>query len=323
MARIRHLPSAVRLGLAAFARPRTRRPRLATVLLGGAALFMASALSIWSGENGTEAATAPVRMIPGVVAAPVPATAPSVAATVPSVAVTVPSVAATISAADTTGSLGETAQRPEAVGGSDATVLASAGTLSRAAESPRDEPALDSWRSTTAEPEPVTRRPLPVIMAALSEPAVAGPETRIAPPAPPRPLVRSGEPAFSRVLLGRWVPSRDVCTDPGASEFLPLEISASRAVAGDGECSFSSKRKVGSDWTVVAQCSDGVSNWTSNVTLGVSQRRLTWTSERGTQSYERCGPVVAARKQHVASRHRAVRSARAPLTRSASLRPRG
>lgn len=302
MAPIRQLPAAIRHGVAAFAHPRARRPRLATVLLGGAALFMASAFSMWSGENGTEAATAPVRVVPGVFAP-----APSAAAAISS-------------AADTAAGPGEAASLPEAVGTAEPTMLASADTLSRAAE-----PPLDSWRSTTAEPEPVTRRPLPVIMASLSVPAVAGPETRIAPSAPPRPLVRSGlrDAAFSRVLLGKWVPSRDVCVDPGASEFLPLEISANRAIAGDGECSFSSMKKAGNNWTVLAQCSDGVSNWTSNVTLGVAQERLTWTSERGTQSYERCGPVVAARKQHVASRHRAVRSARTPLTRSASLHRRG
>lgn len=269
-----------------------RRNKLRAVLLTGAGLFIASGLSLWSGENGTEAATPPTGRTNPVVA---PAALDVAAA--PDL-----SSAPILSAPILGAALGPAPIADEKI------VLAAADILSGS------QPALDAWRSTsTAEPEAVTSSapPAAYAVAALEQPLVTPPAaTSIVPLAPRRPIAKAsvGE-TFSRVLLGKWVPNRDVCTDPDASEFLPLEISSTKAVAGDSECTFTSKRKVGGTWSVVAQCSDGTTSWTSNVNIDVTKAHLTWASERGTQSYERCDSPVGVPR--IASRHASNKVARA------------
>jgi len=104
-----------------------------------------------------------------------------------------------------------------------------------------------------------------------------------------------GEAAFDRTnaekptIVGVWAPDADTCS---ASNFrggvLPTVINAEGAWAGDTFCLFTKKKETETGWNVVARCSTPRERWTSQVRLTVSERRLTWTSKRGTQSYTRC-----------------------------------
>jgi uncharacterized membrane protein len=68
-----------------------------------------------------------------------------------------------------------------------------------------------------------------------------------------------------------------------------MVLDPKRARAGPASCSFSKKTHKGSTWTVAGRCSDGTSSWAATVRLVVNGKRLTWSSERGTQVYRRCG----------------------------------
>jgi len=73
---------------------------------------------------------------------------------------------------------------------------------------------------------------------------------------------------------------------------LPAVISPDGAWAGDTFCVFRKKQQTESGWRVLAECSSPRERWTSNVRLSVSENRLVWTSQRGTETYARCAPDV-------------------------------
>ena len=60
------------------------------------------------------------------------------------------------------------------------------------------------------------------------------------------------------------------------------------ARAGETLCTFESKRQTKLGWDVVARCSNSHERWTANVSLNVKDNRLSWKSQRGTQTYLRC-----------------------------------
>jgi hypothetical protein len=102
----------------------------------------------------------------------------------------------------------------------------------------------------------------------------------------------------TEAYVGVWATEAAACSSrrqPEAS--LPTVIESNLARAGEASCLFQSKRRVGSDWAVVAKCTTPGENWTAHVRLIVANNRLTWESERGSQEYLRCGPRtnVAAR----------------------------
>jgi len=102
----------------------------------------------------------------------------------------------------------------------------------------------------------------------------------------------------TEAYVGVWATDVAACSSrrqPEAS--LPTVIESNLARAGEASCLFQSKRRVGSDWAVVAKCTTPGENWTAHVRLTVANDRLTWASERGSQEYLRCGPRtnVAAR----------------------------
>jgi hypothetical protein len=75
---------------------------------------------------------------------------------------------------------------------------------------------------------------------------------------------------------------------------LPAVIDGERAWAGETVCAFEKKKRTVDGWNVVASCSNGRDRWNANVRLVVNGNRLTWTSQRGSQSYVRCerGPRI-------------------------------
>jgi hypothetical protein len=97
------------------------------------------------------------------------------------------------------------------------------------------------------------------------------------------------EPAPAREkLTGTWWPS----SCPKAKDrknAVSMELAENRAKAGGASCTFLKKTQTGPAWTVVAKCSDGKASWTAHIRLVLEGKRLQWASERGTQTYQRCG----------------------------------
>jgi uncharacterized membrane protein len=93
----------------------------------------------------------------------------------------------------------------------------------------------------------------------------------------------------STSFVGQWAPTAQACRPQlNQSGLLPATISEQGAWAGETTCTFQRRRQSGSAWTMVAACSDQRSRWTAKVRLEVRGDRLTWSSERGSQTYVRC-----------------------------------
>ena len=90
-------------------------------------------------------------------------------------------------------------------------------------------------------------------------------------------------------FIGTWASDPKACSGPKQTGMLHTVIESGGARAGNASCAFKNKRQVGAAWNVDAACRDGHERWTANIQLTVNKGRLTWTSERGTQSYTRCG----------------------------------
>jgi len=101
-------------------------------------------------------------------------------------------------------------------------------------------------------------------------------------------LFRSDAPQ-AEAFVGRWAGDMKACSHKATkSGYLPTVIETRRARAGDASCSFTEKRQAGSTWRLVAQCTSGAERWTAHIEVAVVGDRLTWTSERGSQTYVRC-----------------------------------
>jgi hypothetical protein len=120
----------------------------------------------------------------------------------------------------------------------------------------------------------------------LPEAASAQPETIAAPTAPPvRPLARE-RVAFA----GTWAAVPEACA-PDVQEdegHLLARIGARGGRAGDTACAFKTVRRRANTWLVNAACSDGEVSWRSDVRLSLTRGRLTWTSQKGSTTYQRC-----------------------------------
>jgi hypothetical protein len=68
-----------------------------------------------------------------------------------------------------------------------------------------------------------------------------------------------------------------------------LVISARAAKTASGECAFGSvAREAANRWRVTATCLAGGKSWRANIALKLAEPNLTWSSERGTETYVRC-----------------------------------
>lgn len=91
-------------------------------------------------------------------------------------------------------------------------------------------------------------------------------------------------------FIGTWASDPKACSGRASQNgHLHTVIESSGARAGSASCAFRNKRQVGAAWDVDAACRDGRERWTAHIQLTVDKGRLTWTSERGTQSYIKCG----------------------------------
>ena len=89
--------------------------------------------------------------------------------------------------------------------------------------------------------------------------------------------------------LAEWALNAQACTPQlKRSGLRPATINEQGAWAGETTCKFQRKKQIGTAWTMVATCSDQRSRWTANVRLEIRGDHLTWSSERGSQTYVRC-----------------------------------
>jgi hypothetical protein len=87
---------------------------------------------------------------------------------------------------------------------------------------------------------------------------------------------------------GRLTRDARGCSALDRSGFLLTIIDTDGARAGETLCTFENKRQTKLGWDVVARCSNSRERWTANVSLSVKDNRLSWKSQRGTQTYLRC-----------------------------------
>lgn len=152
----------------------------------------------------------------------------------------------------------------------------------------RNAEAMSETGSVGVRSEPMPEPAAPA-------PAAAAPSSQKLAALPPaerlhtRPAEAPAEPASApQKLTGTWWPT--ACPKPkDRRSAVPMVLAENRAKAGAASCTFLKKTQAGAAWTVVAKCSDGHASWTANIRLVLEGRRLQWASERGTQTYQRCG----------------------------------
>ena len=89
----------------------------------------------------------------------------------------------------------------------------------------------------------------------------------------------------SETFVGRWAEEAADCNTPGGS---PIRISVRQAEKNGTVCKFGAPLRDGSAWRVQAVCTGRGKTWNANVSLSIAGDRLTWSSERGTDSFVRC-----------------------------------
>jgi hypothetical protein len=97
-------------------------------------------------------------------------------------------------------------------------------------------------------------------------------------------------------FVGIWGADASACSARlNRTGLLPAVIDDEGAFAGETSCAFKSRKQVAGAWQVVAACANARSRWTANIRLAVAGNRLTWSSQRGSQTYVRCerGPMMA------------------------------
>ena len=96
-------------------------------------------------------------------------------------------------------------------------------------------------------------------------------------------------------FTGVWAPTASACSPKSnRRQLLPAVINQDGAWAGEVTCTFRQMRREGNVAVASSSCSNGQKRWTAKVRIAVEGDRLTWSSERGSQSYVRCNSRVAA-----------------------------
>ncbi len=107
----------------------------------------------------------------------------------------------------------------------------------------------------------------------------------------PRPPAadRSAAPAAVRAdsnFIGGWADDVGRCR---TGRKAPLVISLRAAKTANGECDFGFvAREAANRWRVTAICAAEGRFWRANIALQLMEPNLTWSSERGTETYVRC-----------------------------------
>ena len=122
--------------------------------------------------------------------------------------------------------------------------------------------------------------------AAAAVPApVTAPVVRPVSASAPVPVAASASADY----VGVWGPTAGACGAPSRRRgFIPATITQDHARAGRTLCTFHDTRRAGNAWITSAECIDRGRRWSSQVRLTVDGDHLTWSSNRGTASYQRC-----------------------------------
>jgi hypothetical protein len=92
--------------------------------------------------------------------------------------------------------------------------------------------------------------------------------------------------AAASSFVGGWTDDIGRCR---TGRKAPLVISSRAAKTADGECDFGLvTREATNRWRVAATCLAGGKSWRANIALKLIEPNLTWSSERGTETYVRC-----------------------------------
>lgn len=87
-------------------------------------------------------------------------------------------------------------------------------------------------------------------------------------------------------FIGAWTDDIDRCR---SGQSAPLVISSHAAKTASGECDFGSvARHAENRWRVTAICAANGTFWRANIDLELTKSALTWSSERGAETYVRC-----------------------------------
>jgi uncharacterized membrane protein/peptidoglycan hydrolase-like protein with peptidoglycan-binding domain len=91
-------------------------------------------------------------------------------------------------------------------------------------------------------------------------------------------------------FVATWAASASACPSSGSRNgSVATSIRFDGAQAADTACAFENVKRTSGGWSISGTCSNGRERWKTNVRLVVDGNRLTWTSQRGTQNYVRCG----------------------------------
>jgi len=87
-------------------------------------------------------------------------------------------------------------------------------------------------------------------------------------------------------FIGGWTDDIGRCR---TGRKAPLVISSRAAKTANGECNFGFvAREAANRWRVTAICAAEGNFWRANIALKLMEPNLTWSSERGTETYVRC-----------------------------------
>lgn len=91
-------------------------------------------------------------------------------------------------------------------------------------------------------------------------------------------------------FVGLWAADARACDfRRGTGNDLRAVIDERGARAGANTCAFKeTKQLASSEWEMKASCADGSARWESRVRLSLSNNKLKWSGQRGTQIYFKC-----------------------------------
>lgn len=90
-------------------------------------------------------------------------------------------------------------------------------------------------------------------------------------------------------FVGVWTTHASACSArSNAKGYLLAAIDDDGAWAGTTRCAFRGKRETTEGWAFDATCRSPRERWVAKVRLKAEGNRLTWSSQRGTQTYVRC-----------------------------------
>jgi hypothetical protein len=86
---------------------------------------------------------------------------------------------------------------------------------------------------------------------------------------------------------GTWAVDVESCSS------FPVVLQKSGAKAGDTSCVFGKPKLAMGAWDISATCSNARERWSTKVRLALNGSKLTWSSQRGTETYLRCDAGIS------------------------------